>query len=357
MAAPSPAFSPAQRAQMLAATEKTREIYRFPGLSAGIWVAGNGQFLTSVGRADRRTHRPMRARDAVRIGSITKTFTATVVLQLVQRGELRLGDPLSKFVRGIPAGPRITIKELLNHTSGIPDISNHQGDLILAHPRRHWSLNRLIRGAVRQPRYCAPGACWHYSNTNYLLLGKIAELLTHRPLSRLYQRGVSDRLDLDDTHYSPGTAALPPPFAHGYFTRALNGRRERVDTSHWSYSFAASAGAIGSTVADLRRYARALATGHGLLGAAIQARRLHTVNASASGLPGLRYGLGILKLGSFYGHDGSVFGCSALILYSPSERTTVVLLGNTAPELNSSKNTSRALAMWDLAVKLIEAAA
>jgi D-alanyl-D-alanine carboxypeptidase len=213
----------------------------YPGLVAGLWVPGRGSFVSATGVAVRQTDRRLRTRDTFRIGSITKTFTATVILQLVEEGKLRLGDRLDRYVKGIPAGKLVTIRQLLNHTSGIPDTSNSVAKRVFRDPEHHWRPIEVIRNAVKQKRYCAPGACWHYSNTNYQLLGLIAREITGRSMQQLYERRVLQRVGLPRTDFHP-EPGVPAPAAHGYDRETVGG--PFVDTTNWNLYWSWTAGSM-----------------------------------------------------------------------------------------------------------------
>jgi D-alanyl-D-alanine carboxypeptidase len=349
------AFTPQQEQRLQRVVEDYREELAFPGLVVGVWQRGHGQFTTAVGRANRRTGRDMRTRDHFVIGSETKTMTATLVLQLIQRGKVGLYDPLSKYVPGVPLGRLITVRMLLNHTSGIHDgPGEHLTKIWARHPHRGFSVSRLLRWPLRAPRYGLPGQVWQYSNTGYWLLGKIARKVTHKSLGRLYKRRIFDRVGMGETsfHYQ---RPVPKPAAHGYIGcqrgfAACAGRPPgaAADTTDWNRSWAWSAGAITSRLNDLRRWAPAVATGRGLVNDRVQAKRLSFVptggNLGEAGLVG--YGLGIAKWDldparrvpacksetlpdeTLYGHNGEFAGYSSETWYSPESKLTVVALAN-----------------------------
>jgi len=325
------AFTPAERAAMRQAMEDEMQVAGYPGIVAGFWSPGRGSFVAATGLAVRRPERALRVGDTFRIGSVTKTFTATVVLQLVERGKLRLDDRLERYVKGIPAGRRIAIRQLLNHTSGIPDTSNSVQDALYRDPTHRFHPMRVIRNAVRQKRYCAPGACWHYSNTNYQLLGIIARQITGRSMHKLYEDGVTRRLHLERTSFEPGPT-VPRPRAHGYTRETAGG--PLIDTTGWDFYWSWTAGSMTSTLADLKRYAPALGTGHRLLRPRTQRTRLRFV---PTGTQDIQYGLGIMQYAGLLGHDGAVPGYDSLVLYAPTTKAIIVLLGNTAVELDSTK--------------------
>jgi D-alanyl-D-alanine carboxypeptidase len=173
-------FTPAQEAQMHQAVELGSAELGYPGIVAGVWQDGVGSFEAAVGVADRASGRPLALDDRFRIGSITKTFTATLVLKLVERGRLRLSDRLSEYVPGVPLGGRITIRELLDMTSGIHNYITPRfiANQIYRHPHRAWRPAELVRRAVGLKRDFPPGRGQQYSNSNYILLGKVIKQVT-----------------------------------------------------------------------------------------------------------------------------------------------------------------------------------
>jgi D-alanyl-D-alanine carboxypeptidase len=329
----SASFTPAQEAQMRQAVEHWRSTLGYPGILAGVWQDGVGSFETAVGVANRKTGRPVAVTDRFHIGSITKTFTATLALQLVRRGELRLGDRLSEYFGGVPLARRITLRELLDMTSGVPDYTNNRWlRAELARPHRNWGPAQLVRRAVRLKRpFARPGRHWDYSSTNYILLGQIIKRVTGQRLAKLFERRVFDRLGMNETTFEPRRHPGAKPLAHGYIRRS--GRV--VDTTDWNMSYAGAAGGASSTLGDLRRWGLALATGRGVLSERMQRKRLHPLSHGVTGRQG--YGLGIsvveFPFGEFLGHDGAVLGYDAFVAYSPSSRITVAALGNTSAEL------------------------
>ncbi|HEY8582498.1 MAG TPA: serine hydrolase domain-containing protein [Capillimicrobium sp.] len=330
----------------------------FPGLVVGIQTREHGSYLQAYGVAARADGRAMATGDRFRVGSVTKTFTGTVILRLVQRGQLRLGDRLRRWFPDFPNAGRITVRMMLNHTSGIPDAPpswferwvDSRGRLVI-------TPAEMIRAASRQPPEFAPGTGYFYSNTDYTLLGQIAERVTGRPIRALYRRWITRPLRMTDTAYRPN-APLPMPNARGYL---IGGRRE-VDVTDWSFSWVNTAGGISSTVPDLLRYAPALATGRGLLSRAVQRRRLR--DAVATGQSGMRYGLGIFRLpvevapGRFeplVGHDGEVAGYNAIVLHSRAHDASLVVLGNTSPTLNQAPQYRDATLVVQLAAEIFAA--
>jgi D-alanyl-D-alanine carboxypeptidase len=300
-------------------------------MAVGVWSRGHGAFVATPGLARRGKHpRGVTPRTSFRVGSVTKTFTATIVLRLVQRGELRLDDHVSSFVGRIPNGAQITIRELLNHTSGLPDFPLDLGMAFFGHPHREWGALRLVRRSLRGQAVVTPPAPFLYSNLNYLLLGVIVRRVTGHSLHELYGR-LLHRVGLRHTKFR-ARPRLPRRMAHGY----LKVKGQIVDTSRFNLSWAWTAGAMISRLDDLRVWARAVATGRGLLDRGLQRQRLALDPASD-------YGLGIFGVPVpkgernvwFYGHNGVAPGYDAMMMYAPARKITIVVLGNTESLLNA----------------------
>lgn len=320
-------FPPATVAALDAIVKNGMTTSRTPGMAVGIWVPGRGTYVRTFGTDNVMTNSPFRVQDKIRIASISKTFTATAILQLVDRGRLKLSDHLSRFVKSIRNGSVITIKQMLNMTAGIYDFTNDATFLsdYQANPQMPFSLQRLLKIIHRHKPSFAPGTSVEYSDSNYYLLGVIAEKLTHRSLARVIRAGIIDRLQMRGTSY-PSTSQMPTPFARGYFNATPTGPLR--DVTLGNPAIAGGAGAVISRLNDLKVYAKALATGT-LIARATQRQRLQTV--VLGGVPGkitLRYGLGILNINGFLGHNGAILGYGSAMFYLPSAHATFVVEGN-----------------------------
>ena len=277
-----------------------------PGAVVGVWVPGHGTWVRAQGVGDVGTGAPITTADTVRIASITKTFTATVVLQLVDEGKLRLDDVLEPHVPGLPNGARITVRQLLGMTSGVFNILEDPAFLAAyeADPLLPFTPQEAIAIARTHPAAFAPGERFHYSETNYLLLGLIVERLTGRSAGEAIEQRI--------VRYSPGPNGGP--------LRDLTRTNPGVS---WT------AGAMVSNLDDLRVWVKALATG-ALLSPSTQQERLR-MTAIPGGEPvDARYGLGIFSLVGFLGHNGAIAGYSTVAVYLPEEDATIVVLVNTS---------------------------
>jgi D-alanyl-D-alanine carboxypeptidase len=217
-----------------------------------------------------KTKAPMTADLQAPIGSITKSFAATIALQLVGENRLRLEDTIERWYPEIPEASAITIKMLLNHSSGFADISMLQLDLHCADPKRLVSPDELIAMGIKLPRAkFPPGKGSLYSSLNTIVLGRILEKITGESFDALLSERLLKPLGLRRTKLDTD-GKLDPPFCYGY-TDFCRNMPQHTDTSGWlQFSFAA--GAIASTLSDLHQWGVALGEGFGLTPALRRAR-------------------------------------------------------------------------------------
>lgn len=324
--APGKPLSEADRAFVDATVGRAVEAGRLPGFS--IEISGpRGSYARTYGVADLRTRRGFRPDDRVRIASITKTFTATAILLQVQRGRLSLGDRLSEFVSGVPNGGRITIRQLLAMRSGIYDFTSDErfGEEFERNPRMRFDLGDVLAIIRRHKPLFEPGARTSYADSNYYLLGAILERVSGMSAARAITEEVIEPLGLKHTSFPTG-AAMPRPFSRGYYA-GPDGEGPIRDYTAVGPSVAWTAGAMISTVGDLRRYGRALARG-ALLNPRLKRARLRFGRIPNPSGPPVGYGLGILRIGDWLGHDGAIFGFSTETFYNPRNGAQVVGASN-----------------------------
>ena len=290
---------------------------------------GHKQSRLAVGAAQLEPKRlPLRVRDQVRVGSITKTAIATITLQLVGERRLGLDDTIERWLPGaVPNGSEITVRMLLNHTSGIYNYTDDEVFFasVLADPYRHWTPQELIAVANSHPPVFPPGQGWSYSNTGYILIGLLLEKATHRPVQDLVKQRIVRPLHLSNTYFAT-SAQFRGRYAHGYAPPSLTGDGYQ-DLSSWPPSWAWAAGALVSNAPDLRRFYQALLSGR-LLNPALMRAMTTTVDAGGGGFS---YGLGIFSIdtscGTVWGHDGGIPGYVSFAYGDRSgSRSTVVLL-------------------------------
>ncbi len=286
------------------------------------------------GLANVRTGLRMRPLDGFRAGSLTKTYVATVVLQLAGEGKLSLGDTVERWLPGlVPGGDRITIRQLLNHSSGVPEFDQDPRVLkpyLAGNLHYHWSPQALVRIALSHKRPFAPGARYSYSNTDYLLVGLIVEAATRRSLAAELGKRIFIPLNLKMTSFQtrPGLVA---PYAHGYY---IFDKPPASDISGLSpYPWAA--GAIVANAADIATFYRALLRGKLLHAKELKAMTTTLAEGSKTDFPGSRYGLGLeslpLPCGRAWGHGGNFPGYLAYTLTSQDGNRQAVVLLNEDP--------------------------
>lgn len=298
------------------------------GMILAVYYPGHGEFVSAKGTSETASGTAMNADYLFRIGSLTKTFTATAVLQLVDEDCIRLDDTIDKYVSGIPSGDAITIKELLMHTSGLPEYTNNE-DMwtIIAADRGHsFTPQELIDYALENPITSAPGTEYHYCNTNYILLGMVFEKANKEgeTLAAGIKRRIIDRLGLSNTYF-PADSSFPVPYIHGYlaFSSATP-----EDWSIESPSFSWAAGCVISNIRDVRTYFQALYDGT-LLSDDTQALKLSEwVDCGIAALPTHKYGLGWFQVAGFYGHSGSIPGYLNMAMYDPESGATIMFMFN-----------------------------
>jgi D-alanyl-D-alanine carboxypeptidase len=295
-----------------------------PGMAAGVWIPGRGRYVKAFGVADTTTGRPFRLSDHVRIASITKSLTATAVLQLVDRGRLRLGDTLSSYVRGIPNGSTITVRQLLNMTAGVYDYTMDEafGRAFDRDPLMAFGPRDAVRIVKRHEPSFAPGEGVSYSDSNYVLLGLVVQRVTDRPLGQVIRHRILKPLGMSHTSYPTGPA-MPDPHARGYVEAPDGSLR---DVTRVNPGVASGAGAMISTLGDLRIWARALAKGT-LLSRETHRKQLRTVPFPGQVLD-VGYGLGVLDINDFIGHNGAIYGYGSAMFYLPRANATIVVEGN-----------------------------
>ncbi|WP_249998056.1 serine hydrolase domain-containing protein [Actinoplanes sp. M2I2] len=304
--------------------------------------AGRRDVVARSGVADRRTGRPMPLDGRFRIGSNTKTFVAVVVLQLVGEGRLSLDDTVERRLPGVVSGNgndgrRITVRQLLQHTSGLFNYTNDLAALgsaesYQAHRFDHYEPADLVAIAMKHEPGFAPGARWEYSNTNYILAGMIIERVTGHSWSSEVRSRILRPLGLNDTSYPQDRSTLPRPHARSYQQFVPGG--PLLDVTEFNPTAAGAAGGMVSTTADLTRFWRAVQRGELLRPAqAAQMHRTVLADGMQDIVPGIRYGLGIFQVpndcGGFWGHPGDVVGTSTFNGVSRAGDRAVVLYRTT----------------------------
>ncbi|AXK37580.1 class A beta-lactamase-related serine hydrolase [Streptomyces armeniacus] len=315
-----------------------------PGL-LGQAEDGGGVWHGEAGVADRESGRPRLPGERFRIGSITKTFVATVLLQLEAERKVKLDDAVEKWLPGLVRGQghngrRITLRQLLNHTSGIYDFTvapafRRQlfGPAFLDRRYDRHAPAELVRAAMAHPPDFPPGTGWRYSNTNYVLAGLVVEVVTGRPYAEEIRNRVIDPLGLRDTSLPGESTGIPGRHGRAYSslpgdTRTegsrtegsrtdADGTRTVHDVTALNPAIAGASGEMISSTGDLITFLRALLDGRLL--PPRQLRAMTTTVPTADTTPYERYGLGLrareLSCGTVvWGHDGTIHGSAALAM-------------------------------------------
>jgi CubicO group peptidase (beta-lactamase class C family) len=324
--------------RLQAELDRMRGRLGIPGLSATVLFRDGSSWTGESGLAVVKGKVPVADDTAFAVGSVSKTYTAALILALAGDGKIDLDAPAAKYLEGRPLDPRITVRMLLDHTSGLDDFFLH-GPIDTAlqkEPTATWSVRRTLK-FVSKP-YFPPGTGWHYSNTNYLYLGLIAEAVTGMPLGKALRDRFFGPLGLDGTWYQ---AAEKPraPTAHGYRFAGSSRSAAPIDLSDGTgvmpftsvVTAAGGAGSIATTSADAARWARLLYTGE-VLGPEMTAEMLAGTDLTARYRPRVPYGLGVQAFSidgrPTVGHSGTLLGFRAAVRYLPGESTAVAVLTN-----------------------------
>jgi len=304
----------------------TFEAQNLPAVAAGLWQPGRQPFLLLLGEADMNTGRAPTATDSFRIGSVTKSFTVTLILQLAEEGALSLQDPIGDYIPNIQ-NSNATLEQLANMTSGIFNYTENQQfvELFVSDFARVWTNQQLIEYANDGSPYFLPGLSWYYSNTNTVALGMVVEQVTGNSLAEEISSRLAAPLGLQNTVYPP-TADMPVPYAAGYAVVDV-GEVEEFTRTHPSSS--AGSGALVSTLEDLAVWGRALGRGE-LLSEESFNRQIRMISTdSCPTCPEYDgYGMGIGELDGWLGHTGDYIGYQALVMFDPLSEATVVILVN-----------------------------
>ncbi|WP_430332032.1 serine hydrolase domain-containing protein [Rhodococcus sp. ACT016] len=324
-----------------------------PGAVA-ILQTPDGVLTVEYGTGTRGQNDPVDTVEHIRIGSNTKTMTGTVILQLAQEGKLALTDPVSKYRPDVPNGDNITIEQLLDMRSGLFNYTEtpQLNEALDNDPQKQWKSDELLALGFANPPYFPPGQGYHYSNTNIVLLGLIAESLDGKPLQQIFQSRLFGPLGLTGTSFpdiADNTIAAPHPQGYVYGTNmetltdpalppdsqaaAKDGTLQPNDVTDVNPSWAWAAGAGISTANDLVTWVQALVGGH-LLDPDMQAHRLASVQPTSPDPGSAQYGWGIAKMGPMFGHTGELPGFNSFMGHDPVDKVTLVVWANLAPAAN-----------------------
>lgn len=296
-----------------------------PGAAILISKGNRMLYEGARGQADAELDVPLSTKNVFAIASLTKMFTAAMVLKLAEQHQLSLSDPLLLYLPDFPKGQDITIQQILRHTSGISDTP------VQSNPR--CELDELDTKAqiaeIRvRPLDFAPGTHWRYSNAGFIVLGAVIEKVTGQPWYQAITLNILQPLGLTHTYYAPGSTIIPGR-AHGYSTGTPGHVLENARPIN--VTIPAAAGALTSTTSDLRLWMRALASGK-----VISAESFKQMSSPGAKLPGSEagssYGLGTyvwnIRGHTVIGHTGSIGGFTSFVGYIADGDEIVVVLAN-----------------------------
>jgi len=311
---------------------------RVAGLQVAVRMPDGQTWLGSAGEAEFLPDRPVEDDTVFSIASVTKTFIAALILQLAEEGKLDLDAPFGTYFDDAPRKDSVTIRQLLSHRSGIYNYFENpryyrisrawlrasSAPGLLARDYR-WTYDEIMD--LVKTGYFKPGESYHYSNTNYVILGRIAEAVGGAPLHEQLRTRFFEPLGLGDTYYQP--AEVPPAdAAHGHWDYgsgyADHTRDARVLPFMAAVSVADAAGAIASTAGDLATWAEALYGGRVLSEESL----MQMTTILEPGAYGLGTDVAVFAGHRGYGHRGGLRGFEASMWYFPKDGVAVVLLSN-----------------------------
>lgn len=321
-----------QRAIEAAARKELRSFgvgQPIPGVFIAVYMPGYAPYVKSVGYANLPAKTPFKLPDKFRVGSNTKTFVVTVILQLADEHRLSLDDTISKFHLGVkvPNADKITIRNLCEMRSGLFEAYNTaQFDKLDVTPQTRLTPQEMVGWAAQHKPLFAPGTKYNYSNTNYLILGMIIENVTRDTVGNQIRKRLLQPMALSGTSFPDGPG-MPAPYSHGYGPRGEDGWQDVTVDIPPSITWAA--GAMISTVPDMRRWVKSYVLGT-MNSKAMQRQRLRCIPTGMG--KNLNFGLGIGCSSGWYGYTGGLPGYHTAAYYLPSKDITVIAFVNAQRE-------------------------
>jgi D-alanyl-D-alanine carboxypeptidase len=301
-----------------------------PGAIVGIWHDDHAPYVRTFGVRDTASGEPMATDLYMRIGSNTKAFVVTGILMLADQGKLGLDDPIDRYVKGVPSGDRITLRQLAQMRSGLYNYADDTTKDLPQQPFRQWTPHELLEVAFRHPLLFPPGSAFDYCNTNTVLLGLVVEKVSGQSLASFIEQKILKPEGMTRTVF-PAGAKIPSPHAHGYF-KMPDGKI--VDATDWNPSWGWASGNMISTLDDMRVWARDLAIGK-LISPAMKREQQQFLPAPPEG-DGALYGLALENQNGWIGHNGNILSYMVYPYYLPSDRITVVVMLNSGVDIPGS---------------------
>jgi D-alanyl-D-alanine carboxypeptidase len=327
--------------------------YFLPGVLAAVRRTGQREWSAAFGKADLDSGAALAVGSTFPIRSVTKSFTVTLVLQLVRDGRLKLTDTIDRYVPGVPNGHRITLADLAGMQSGLKDYSSTQAffDLFVADFQRVWTERQLVDFGLAESPLFQPGAEYQYSNTNTVLLGMVIETVTRQTLAEQMAARIFAPLGLVGTAYA-SDPALPVPFPTPYAVNVNTGAASKLPQI--SPTSLAGSGAMTSTLADLLDWGDELGSGS-LIGSTLAALRRSQSRPATNGPEYGNYGLGLGEIDGWWGHTGSGLGYQLACMSDPLSGTTIAVMVNATPD-GGRRDLNYAQVVFEALAKVVAAA-
>jgi len=303
------------------------QVTNIPGLVISFRDNTTGfTYTRSRGFSDLDRKTPMDATKLFRIGSLTKSFTTTVLLQMIDEGKIGLDDKLSKYFPDIPHSNLVTIRQLADMSSGYTEYFDEPAfkQAVTNDPGHAYAPLELFNLVSRHPMKFTPGSQFDYCNTNYILLGMVMEKVSGRTMADEIWERISLPLGMNDTRLLTGRS-VPGNFSRGYgFEDSMNEKYPPDYTERVDVSSAWVAGSMMSSITDLQKFAEAMANTR-LYSKEMQQERLKYRNFAN---PKYGYGIGVLHINNYIGHQGTVYGFNSIMLHDPVKGRTIVAYVN-----------------------------
>jgi CubicO group peptidase (beta-lactamase class C family) len=308
-----------------------------PGATLAVVTPDGFVWTGAGGLGDLESQTPMRASERLDVASVTKPMVSVILLQLMQEGRLSLDDTLSQWLpevsNQIENRETITLRNLLNHTSGIPEYLDEYSEDLKSNPTQSGSPQKFLEYINGKSANFQPGDAYGYSNTNYVLLGLVIEAVTGESLASQLQSRIFEPLSMHDSFYVP-QEAVPGGFQPGYTTFfSVNGALEKSPISPTARGF--GDGGVVSTATDLSRFIQALVNGE-LLAPSTVEQMVQDRYSGSDPLADFNYGLGLQQVRlpegiELWGHTGGAEGSTTQMFYSPNQQFTAVTINNISP--------------------------
>lgn len=352
-AAANPALKPIDPAAFQAAVEKAAKDLYVPGAMV-VLRTPQGEYRAAVGTTELGAQRPPAGGTHFRIASNTKTLTAALIVLLAQDGKLKFTDPVSNYVPDVPDGAKTTIADLLKMRSGLYNYTEapELAESLESNPVKAWTPQEALAIAFAHPREFAPGAEYMYDNTNYVVLGVIAEKVGGRPLADQFKQRLFGRVGISQTSLPAiDDTSIPAPYSHGYMfgeskyaladipypsemqSEIRSGALKPIDYTYQNPSYATAAGGAISTADDLATWIKALVSGK-VFNADYQQQWLDSLQIEDPDSPGGQmYGYGISyqrysPTAQMYYHGGELPGFNSFMGHDPENDVTLVIWTN-----------------------------